>query len=45
MKKVIIAGSVNTDLVINTPYISKAGETLLGGGFLWFTEEKGQIKR
>ena len=40
MKKVIVAGSVNTDLVINTPYMPKAGETLTGSGF--FTAHGGK---
>ena len=33
MKKIYILGSINTDLVINTPYIPKKGETLTGDGF------------
>ena len=40
MKKVIVTGSVNTDLVINTPYMPKAGETLTGSGF--FTAHGGK---
>lgn len=34
MKKVIIVGSLNTDLVINAPYAPKGGETLMGSGFM-----------
>ncbi len=34
MKRVIIVGSLNTDLVINAPYSPKAGETLMGNGFM-----------
>lgn len=33
MKKIYVVGSVNTDLVITTPYMPKAGETLTGSGF------------
>lgn len=33
MKKIILVGSINTDLVITSPYIPKAGETLSGSGF------------
>ena len=33
MKKIYILGSINTDLVINTPYIPNKGETLTGSGF------------
>ena len=33
MKNIYIAGSINTDLVITTPYMPKAGETLTGSGF------------
>lgn len=33
MKKIYVVGSVNTDLVITTPYMPKAGETLTGNGF------------
>lgn len=28
MKNIYIVGSINTDLVITTPYMPKAGETL-----------------
>lgn len=33
MRKVFIIGSINTDLVITTPYMPKLGETLTGSGF------------
>ena len=33
MKNIYIVGSINTDLVITTPYMPKAGETLTGSGF------------
>ena len=34
MKKVIVVGSLNTDLVINAPYAPQGGETLMGSGFM-----------
>lgn len=40
MKQVYVVGSINTDLVINTPYIPQAGETLTGNGF--FTARGGK---
>ena len=40
MKQVYVIGSINTDLVINTPYIPQAGETLTGSGF--FTARGGK---
>lgn len=40
MKNIYVVGSINTDLVINTPYIPKAGETLTGSGF--FTAHGGK---
>lgn len=33
MKNIYTVGSINTDLVITTPYMPKAGETLTGSGF------------
>lgn len=33
MKKIIVFGSINTDLVINTPYIPEEGETIKGYEF------------
>lgn len=40
MKKIYILGSINTDLVINTPYMPKNGETITGSGF--FTAHGGK---
>ena len=40
MKNIYVVGSINTDLVINTPYMPKAGETLTGSGF--FTAHGGK---
>ena len=40
MKKIFVFGSINTDLVINTPYMPKKGETLMGNGF--FTAHGGK---
>ncbi len=40
MKNVFVVGSINTDLVISTPYMPKAGETLTGSGF--FTAHGGK---
>ena len=34
MKRVFIVGSLNCDLVINAPYAPRAGETLMGSGFM-----------
>lgn len=34
MKKIYVAGSLNMDLCIETPYMPKAGETITGGGFM-----------
>ena len=33
MKKIIVVGSINTDLVISAPYFPKKGETLTGSDF------------
>ncbi|MBO5286347.1 MAG: ribokinase [Clostridia bacterium] len=33
MKNIFILGSINTDLVINAPYMPVSGETLTGGAF------------
>lgn len=41
MKKIIIVGSLNTDLVINAPYAPRGGETLLGSGFMVNSGGKG----
>ena len=40
MKNIFVIGSINTDLVINTPYIPRVGETLAGSGF--FTAHGGK---
>ena len=40
MRKIYILGSINTDLVINTPYIPNKGETLMGSDF--FTAHGGK---
>ena len=40
MKNIYVVGSINTDLVINTPYMPKAGETFTGSGF--FTAHGGK---
>ena len=34
MKKIFVIGSLNMDLVIESPYIPTAGETLTGSGFM-----------
>lgn len=34
MKKILIVGSLNTDLVINAPYMPVGGETLMGSDFM-----------
>ena len=39
-KKIYIVGSINTDLVISSPYMPENGETLTGGGF--FTARGGK---
>ncbi len=41
MKKIIIVGSLNTDLVINAPYAPVGGETLMGSGFMINSGGKG----
>ena len=40
MKTVYIVGSINTDLVIQAPYMPQKGETLTGSGF--FTARGGK---
>ena len=40
MKKIIVVGSINTDLVIKAPYMPQTGETLTGSGF--FTAHGGK---
>lgn len=34
MKKIIVVGSLNADMVIHAPYCPKGGETLTGSGFM-----------
>ena len=34
MKKIFVVGSLNMDLVINSPYMPKAGETITGSNFM-----------
>lgn len=34
MKRIFVLGSLNMDLVISTPYIPSAGETMYGSGFM-----------
>ena len=34
MGKVFVFGSLNMDLVINSPYLPKKGETMYGSGFM-----------
>jgi ribokinase len=41
MKKILVVGSSNTDLVIRVPEIPRPGETLLGGEFRTFPGGKG----
>ncbi len=36
MKKILVVGSSNTDLIIKVPEIPRPGETLLGGEFMTF---------
>ena len=44
-KNIYIVGSINTDLVISSPYMPKNGETLTGGGFSPPVEAKEPIRR
>ncbi|MEN8156522.1 MAG: ribokinase, partial [Bacteroidota bacterium] len=41
MKKIVVVGSSNTDLIIKVPEIPRPGETLLGGAFQTFPGGKG----
>ena len=34
MKNILVIGSINMDMVINTPVLPKLGETLMGSGFM-----------
>jgi len=40
-RSIVVVGSSNTDMIIRVPRIPRAGETLLGGGFIIATESKG----
>ena len=40
MKKIFVVGSINTDLVISSPYMPESGETLTGSNF--FTAHGGK---
>jgi ribokinase len=40
-KKIVVVGSINMDLVVRTPRIPAAGETLLGGSFVTIPGGKG----
>ena len=41
MKHILVVGSVNADLVIQTPRMPRMGETVRGGGFCVNTGGKG----
>jgi ribokinase len=41
MKKIVVVGSSNTDLIIKVSEIPRPGETLLGGAFMTFPGGKG----
>ena len=41
MKKILVVGSSNTDLIIKVPEIPRPGETVLGGKFMTFPGGKG----
>lgn len=41
MKKIVVIGSANTDLVVKTSHIPKPGETVLGGKFIMTPGGKG----
>ena len=41
MKKILVVGSSNTDLIIKVPEIPRPGETLIGGDFQTFQGGKG----
>ena len=41
MKKIIVVGSLNMDLVINAPYAPRGGETIMGSGFMVNSGGKG----
>jgi ribokinase len=41
MKKILVIGSANTDMIVNVPRIPRPGETILGGKFLLAAGGKG----
>lgn len=41
MPKIIVVGSINTDMVIRTPHLPRPGETVLGGEFMMNAGGKG----
>ncbi len=41
MKRILVIGSSNTDMIVNVPRIPKSGETILGGKFLLAAGGKG----
>lgn len=41
MRKILVVGSSNTDLIIKVPEIPRPGETMLGGEFMTFPGGKG----
>lgn len=41
MKNILVVGSINMDMVMNTPYIPKLGETINGLGFMTVCGGKG----
>jgi ribokinase len=41
MKKIVVVGSLNMDLVINTPRVPKLGETIIGSNFITVPGGKG----
>ncbi len=34
---IVVAGSINTDMVVRTPHLPRPGETVLGGEFMIIT--------
>ena len=41
---IVVVGSLNMDLVINTDFIPRPGETVLGNDFNKFQEEEERIR-
>lgn len=41
MKNILVVGSINMDMVMNTPYLPKHGETINGLGFMTVCGGKG----